>query len=54
MSSIVTRLSGVTKPAAVMTFLDENQYTIEDGVYLCFFRRRTPGKTRPPTGTTRA
>ncbi|HEY3913023.1 MAG TPA: H-X9-DG-CTERM domain-containing protein, partial [Verrucomicrobiae bacterium] len=34
--SIVTRYPGVTVPAAVFTFLDENQYTIEDGVYLLF------------------
>jgi prepilin-type N-terminal cleavage/methylation domain-containing protein/prepilin-type processing-associated H-X9-DG protein len=36
LSSIVTRNSAVTKPAAVFAFLDENQYTIEDGVYLLF------------------
>ena len=34
LSSVVTRYSDVTKPAAVFGFLDENQYTIEDGVYL--------------------
>jgi len=36
LSSVVTRYSAVTKPAAVFAFLDENQYTIEDGVYLLF------------------
>ena len=36
LSSVVTRYAAVTKPAAVMCFLDENQYTIEDGVYLLF------------------
>jgi len=36
LSSVVARYSGVTKPSAVFAFLDENQYTIEDGVYLLF------------------
>jgi prepilin-type N-terminal cleavage/methylation domain-containing protein/prepilin-type processing-associated H-X9-DG protein len=36
LSSVVTRYSDVTKPAVVFAFLDENQYTIEDGVYLLF------------------
>jgi prepilin-type N-terminal cleavage/methylation domain-containing protein/prepilin-type processing-associated H-X9-DG protein len=36
LSSVVTRYSAVTKPATVFAFLDENQYTIEDGVYLLF------------------
>jgi prepilin-type processing-associated H-X9-DG protein len=36
LSSVVTRYAAVTKPAAVLGFLDENQYTIEDGVYLLY------------------
>ncbi len=36
LSRVVTRYSNVTKPATVFGFLDENQYTIEDGVYLLF------------------
>jgi prepilin-type N-terminal cleavage/methylation domain-containing protein/prepilin-type processing-associated H-X9-DG protein len=33
-SSVITRYSGDSRPSAVLAFLDENQYTIEDGVYL--------------------
>ena len=36
LSSVVKRYSDVTKPPAVFAFLDENQNTIEDGVYLLF------------------
>lgn len=36
LSSAVTRYTDVTVPASVFAFLDENPYTIEDGVYLLF------------------
>ncbi len=35
-SSVVTRYSDVSKPSQVFAFLDENENTIEDGVYLLF------------------
>jgi prepilin-type processing-associated H-X9-DG protein len=35
-TSVVTRYPSITVPVAVFTFLDENPYTIEDGVYLLF------------------
>jgi prepilin-type N-terminal cleavage/methylation domain-containing protein/prepilin-type processing-associated H-X9-DG protein len=41
-SSVVTRYSEVTSPSAVFAFLDENENTIEDGVYLLF---RDPANT---------
>lgn len=37
LSRVITRYGAITRPQAVMTFLDENQYTIEDGTYLLFF-----------------
>jgi len=46
LSSIVTRYSDINRPATVFAFLDENQYTIEDGVYLLFSRPTRPGKMR--------
>jgi len=42
LSSVVTRYADVTRPSAALAFLDENQYTIEDGVYLLF---RAPDTT---------
>jgi prepilin-type N-terminal cleavage/methylation domain-containing protein/prepilin-type processing-associated H-X9-DG protein len=47
LSSVVTRYSGVTKPSAVFAFLDENQYTIEDGVYLLFLAPDTTWQNAP-------
>jgi prepilin-type N-terminal cleavage/methylation domain-containing protein/prepilin-type processing-associated H-X9-DG protein len=34
LSSVATRYADVVRPSTVFAFLDENQYTIEDGVYL--------------------
>jgi prepilin-type N-terminal cleavage/methylation domain-containing protein/prepilin-type processing-associated H-X9-DG protein len=36
LSSVVTRYANVRRSSSVFAFLDENQYTIEDGVYLLF------------------
>jgi prepilin-type N-terminal cleavage/methylation domain-containing protein/prepilin-type processing-associated H-X9-DG protein len=47
LSSVVTRYSDVTKPSAVFAFLDENQYTIEDGVYLLFLAPDTTWQNAP-------
>jgi prepilin-type N-terminal cleavage/methylation domain-containing protein/prepilin-type processing-associated H-X9-DG protein len=47
MSSVVNRYSSVTKPSAVFAFLDENQYTIEDGVYLLFLPPATTWQNAP-------
>ncbi|HEY3864259.1 MAG TPA: prepilin-type N-terminal cleavage/methylation domain-containing protein [Verrucomicrobiae bacterium] len=47
LSKVVTRYSSVTKPAKVLTFLDENQYTIEDGVYLLLLPPATAWQNAP-------
>jgi prepilin-type N-terminal cleavage/methylation domain-containing protein/prepilin-type processing-associated H-X9-DG protein len=47
LSSVVPRYSDVTKPSAVFAFLDENQYTIEDGVYLLFLPPDTTWQNAP-------
>ncbi len=39
---MATRYSGVARPSAVFAFLDENELTIEDGVYLLY---RAPDET---------
>lgn len=41
-SSVVVKYSGIAHPALTFAFLDENQNTIEDGVYLLF---RAPDET---------
>jgi prepilin-type N-terminal cleavage/methylation domain-containing protein/prepilin-type processing-associated H-X9-DG protein len=41
-SSVVVKYSGVLHPALTFAFLDENENTIEDGVYLLF---RAPDET---------
>jgi prepilin-type N-terminal cleavage/methylation domain-containing protein/prepilin-type processing-associated H-X9-DG protein len=47
LSSVITRYSAITRPAAVLGFLDENQYTIEDGVYLLFLAPDTTRQNAP-------
>jgi prepilin-type N-terminal cleavage/methylation domain-containing protein/prepilin-type processing-associated H-X9-DG protein len=47
LSSVVNRYSDVTRPSAVLAFLDENQYTIEDGVYLLFLAPATTWQNAP-------
>ena len=37
LSSVLTRYTAVARPTTTLAFLDENPYTIEDGVYLLFF-----------------
>jgi prepilin-type processing-associated H-X9-DG protein len=41
-SSVVVKYSGISHPAMTFAFLDENENTIEDGVYLLF---RAPDET---------
>jgi prepilin-type N-terminal cleavage/methylation domain-containing protein/prepilin-type processing-associated H-X9-DG protein len=41
-SSVVSKYSAVSRPASTFSFLDENENTIEDGVYLLF---RDPDET---------
>jgi prepilin-type N-terminal cleavage/methylation domain-containing protein/prepilin-type processing-associated H-X9-DG protein len=47
LSSVITRYPAVTKPSVVFAFLDENQYTIEDGVYLLFLAPDTTWQNAP-------
>jgi prepilin-type N-terminal cleavage/methylation domain-containing protein/prepilin-type processing-associated H-X9-DG protein len=47
LSSVVTRYSAVTRPSEALGFLDENQYTIEDGVYLLFLSPDTTWQNAP-------
>lgn len=47
LSSVVTHSSAVTRPSQVLGFLDENQYTIEDGVYLLFLAPDTTWQNAP-------
>jgi len=41
-TGLATRYSGISRPAAVFVFLDENEKTIEDGVFLLY---RDPEQT---------
>jgi len=41
-STVVVKYSAISRPAVVFAFLDENENTIEDGVYLLF---RAPDET---------
>jgi prepilin-type N-terminal cleavage/methylation domain-containing protein/prepilin-type processing-associated H-X9-DG protein len=47
LSSVVTRFSEVRRSSSVFGFLDENQYTIEDGVYLLFLPPDTTWQNAP-------
>jgi prepilin-type N-terminal cleavage/methylation domain-containing protein/prepilin-type processing-associated H-X9-DG protein len=42
LTGLATRFTGVTRPSSVFAFLDENEMTIEDGVFLLF---RAPDQT---------
>jgi prepilin-type processing-associated H-X9-DG protein len=47
LTSVRTRNADVVRPSAVFAFLDENQYTIEDGVYLLFLAPDTTWQNAP-------